>query len=98
MIKITDLKTKFGFETIEEYFELIINQYAEKKQISAQILYSNLSPKQRVDFIRFFDTAYYYDAMDNDSSTIREVLDLMEFLGENEKSVKKLLNKFGEVV
>ena len=54
-----------NLEFIEDYFDLIIDEKAKDNREKAKELFNQLSDKQIEDFFNYVDTAYYYDAHDN---------------------------------
>lgn len=70
----------YGFETIEEYFNYIIDSKINGNRQQAQKLYNNLSARQKNEFTRWYLTFYYYDAVDNDTTAEHEYFNLITYL------------------
>lgn len=61
--------SEYGFETIEEYFEYILDSKTNGQHTQARELFKGLSQGmqgQRANFFEWAETTYYYDAMDSD--------------------------------
>ena len=53
------------FETLEDYFDYIIESKANGQRKQAKELFNELSNEQKRQFFDYVDTAYYYDEHDN---------------------------------
>lgn len=63
---VTQNKIKgLDFETLEDYFDYIIESKANGQRTQARKLFNELSDKQKKEFLSYVDTAYYYDEHDN---------------------------------
>lgn len=63
---VTQNKIKgLDFETLEDYFDYIIESKANGQRTQARKLFNELSDKQKKEFFNYVDTAYYYDQHDN---------------------------------
>ena len=59
---VTQNKIKgLDFETLEDYFDYIIESKANGQRTQARKLFNELSDKQKKEFFSYVDTAYYYD-------------------------------------
>ena len=56
----------YDFDTIEDYFNYIIDSKINGQRAQAVELYSALSDKQKLQFTRFADTLLHYDAADTE--------------------------------
>lgn len=63
---VTQNKIKgLDFETLEDYFDYIIESKANGQRTQARELFNELSKEQKREFFEYVDTAYYYDEHDN---------------------------------
>lgn len=53
------------FETLEDYFDYIIESKTNGQRTQARELFNELSNTQKKEFFNYVDTAYYYDQHDN---------------------------------
>jgi len=70
----------YDFDTIEDYFNYIVDSKINGNRQQAQELYNNLSARQKDSFQRWFLEYYYYDAVDNNTTSERQYLDFMNYL------------------
>ncbi len=52
-------------ETLEDYFDYIIESKVNGQRTQARELFNELSKEQKKEFFNYVDTAYYYDEHDN---------------------------------
>jgi len=74
--------TEYGFDTIEDYFEYIIDSKKNGQHSQASELFRGLSQGmqgQRADFFEWAEATYYYDAQDSDE--MDELLSLKQYFG-----------------
>lgn len=63
---VTQNKIKgLDFETLEDYFDYIIESKTNGQRTQARELFNELSNAQKKEFFNYVDTAYYYDQHDN---------------------------------
>ena len=79
MISQKDIK-ELDFNTIEEYFEYILDSRANGQRKQAQELYKKLSTRQKNDFENWFDVYTYYDRADEDETTSESINDMLAYL------------------
>lgn len=53
------------FATREDYFDYILESKANGQRTQARELFKKLSANQKKQFFNYVDTAYYYEAHDN---------------------------------
>ena len=53
------------FETLQDYFDYIIENKTNGQRTQARELFNELSNAQKKEFFNYVDTAYYYDEHDN---------------------------------
>lgn len=68
------------FDALEDYFEYIISSKVNGQRKQAQKLYKDLSAIQKQAFRNWFDTSYYYDALDNETNSQNELNELLNYL------------------
>jgi len=65
----------YDFETIEDYFNYIIDSKINGQKSQAKELYNNLSTRQKNYFTAYVDAAYHYEAADaEDETSIANIL------------------------
>jgi hypothetical protein len=57
---------EYELDTIEEYYEYIINSKALGLSVLAREMFNKLSEEQKLKFFGWAEAAYYYDAHDCD--------------------------------
>lgn len=67
-----------NLEFIEDYFDLIIEEKTKENKEKAKELFEKLSNSQKTEFFNYIDTAYYYDAHDN--NTVGMSAELVNYL------------------
>jgi len=81
MVSKKDIKG-LDFNTIEEYFEYILNSRTNGQHNQAKKLYNDLSVKQKNNFINWFLTSFHYERED-EGQTEREMLkELLNYLND----------------
>ena len=70
----------YEFESMNEYFEYIIESNTNGQIQQAKSLYKNLSFKQKEDFLIWFETFFHYDALDNDEPIMKTYINLINKL------------------
>jgi hypothetical protein len=68
------------FETIEDYFNYIVDSKINGNRQQAQELYNNLSTRQKEAFAMWYQIFYYYEAIDNDTTAELEYTNLITYL------------------
>ena len=68
------------FNTIQEYFEYILDSRTNGQRKQAQELYKKLSTRQKNDFENWFDVYTYYDRADEGETTSESINDMLEYL------------------
>ena len=66
-----------GFETLEDYFEYILESKANGQHAQARELFRELSEGmqgQRAEFFNWVETTYYYEAQDTDGQDEMQAL------------------------
>jgi hypothetical protein len=67
------------FDTIEEYFEYILDSKTNGQHKQALELYKDLSPAQKKEFINWFSVFSHYDAADTGAKNpVTELLNYFE--------------------
>jgi hypothetical protein len=54
-----------GFDSIEEYFDYILESRDNGQHAQAKELFAKLGRKQVKEFFDYVETTYYYDALDD---------------------------------
>ena len=72
----------YGFNNIEEYFEYITDSRINGQRQQAKELYKDLSTRQKNQFMNWYFIAWHYEALDNDTTTEHEYLNLMNYLND----------------
>ena len=76
---ITQRKIKgLDLETLENYFDYIIESKINGQRKQARELFNELSNEQKKQFFDYVETAYYYDAHDN--NTVGMSAELVNYL------------------
>jgi len=76
-----ELIKSYDFDTIEDYFNYIIDSKINGQKQQAKELYNALSTRQKNNFNQWFLTFYYYDAIDEGMPTAaQEYLNLQTYL------------------
>lgn len=70
----------YDFDTIEDYFNYIIDSKINGQRAQAVELYTALSQAQKDSFTRWYLAFYYYDAVDNNTTTTHEWTNLQTYL------------------
>jgi len=70
----------YDFDTIEDYFNYIIDSKINGQRAQAKELYNTLSQTQKDSFTRWYLAFYYYDAVDNDTDAVTEWDKLQTYL------------------
>ena len=70
----------YDFETIEDYFNYIIDSKINGQRAQAKELYNALSVRQKDSFNRWFLAYYWYDSADNNTSVANEWSNLQTYL------------------
>jgi len=70
----------YDFDSIEDYFNYIVDPKINGNRRQAQELYNNLSVLQRIHFNKWFLTFYHYEAADNGQENESEYLNLITYL------------------
>jgi len=70
----------YDFDTIEDYFQYIIDSKINGQKSQAKELYNNLSTRQKDAFNRWFLVYYWYDSADNDANVANEWSNLQTYL------------------
>lgn len=73
------------FQTEEEYFEYIVDSITNGQIKQAKELYNDISLKDQESFVHWFETAYHYEALDNDEST-NKIFDILGISGNEDDS------------
>jgi len=68
------------FDTIEDYFNYIVDSKTNGNRGQAQELFKALSTRQKDEFTRWYLAFYYYDAVDNNTTAEHEYLNLITYL------------------
>lgn len=79
MVSNKDIKG-LEFNTIQEYFEYILDSRTNGQRKQAQELYKKLSTKQKNEFENWFDVYTYYDRADEDETTSESINDMLKYL------------------
>jgi len=69
----------YDFDTIEDYFNYIVESKINGQNKQAKELYNSLSRRQKYAFTQFAEGVYFYDAADNDNEEFSHAI-LMEYL------------------
>lgn len=70
----------YDFDTIEDYFNYIIDSKINGQPQQARELYKTLSDAQKGQFSRWYLEFYYWDAIDNDTTAAHEWHNLQTYL------------------
>ena len=70
----------YDFDTIEDYFNYIIDSKINGQRAQAKELYDALSTRQKNAFNQWFRVAHYYDAIDTESTSELEYANLLTYL------------------
>lgn len=70
----------YDFETIEDYFNYIIDSKINGQRTQAQELYKTLSTRQKNAFNQWFLTFYHYEAADYNKEIEIEYTNLLTYL------------------
>jgi hypothetical protein len=62
----------YDFDTIEDYFNYIVESKINGQKTQAKELYNSLSRRQKNAFIQFAEGVYFYDAADNDNEEFNQ--------------------------
>ena len=65
------------FDTIEDYFNYIVDSKINGNRGQAKELYNDLSSRQKNSFKKWYEIYYYYDAVDNNEM---KYLNLINYL------------------
>lgn len=79
MISKATLKS-YQFETIEEYFDHIVDSKTNGQRKQCKELYIDLSAAQKKEFRRYFTTSFHYEAIDCDTTAEKEFCDLVAYI------------------
>lgn len=79
MVSIKTIKG-LDFETIEDYFQYIIDSRTNGQRKQAKELFNKLSARQKLEFDHWFMASFHYEAIDNDSASDIEHAGLMIYL------------------
>lgn len=75
-----NILTKYNFQDIEEYFEMVIESRVNGNFKQCKDQYKKLSSKQKEEFKTWFITYNYYDALDNETTAEKEYLKFIQFV------------------
>lgn len=72
MVSINLIKS-LEFETIQDYFDYIIESKTNGQHKQAKELYLKLSKVQKIEFKKWLDVSFHYEALDNETTIEKEI-------------------------